>query len=465
MGDRIASLFIEIGADGSVAVKNLNQVKGAMQDTGKASETMSQTVVANYQKMIAVGGGLALGIGTLKKVYDSTIKPLIAYGTQVKEISRLTGMNAEASSRYIQVADDMFISQESLTRSLEFAARKGIDPNIDSIARLADQYVKLQPGLERDQFLMEVFGKSGMDMAALLEGGAQGIISAWEKVPDSLIIDEETSESVLLYKQNMDQLNDTIEGIKIKIGSELLPVLNEAATTFNLLIGRNEEVKSTLAGHGEEVLATSESYSTYSAELIRAADAAGFSVDSFGNLVDAYGRLQSEGYMLNQSEYKVAKNMALVTDEAAKGSHNLEEFGESENEVGWAAAGAEPQVSALAEKITNKSAVFSIRINVFGDAIPDADYNYTTGGVVNPLYLRAGGGDYPGGAPVLVGERGPELMFPKAAGQVISNEDILRALTEARGNSKTNNYNLNVNSNISASEIVGEYAIFESRNR
>ena len=68
-------------------------------------------------------------------------------------------------SRMIQAADDVGISQQSLTTAMEAATRKGIDVSIAGMQAIADQYLALGSGLERGKFLMDTFGRSGADMA------------------------------------------------------------------------------------------------------------------------------------------------------------------------------------------------------------------------------------------------------------------------------------------------------------
>lgn len=53
----------------------------------------------------------------------------------------------------------------------------------------------------------------------------------------------------------------------------------------------------------------------------------------------------------------------------------------------------------------------------------------------------ADGGDFEGGKPIVVGERGPEVIVPSRAGTVVSNEDVRRAVGEGGGARVVNFYN------------------------
>jgi hypothetical protein len=61
------------------------------------------------------------------------------------------------------------------------------------------------------------------------------------------------------------------------------------------------------------------------------------------------------------------------------------------------------------------------------------------------FYGLATGGDFTGGGPLLVGEHGPELLFPKQPGYVMSNSDVRESLSSSKqGQPQTVNVYVNV---------------------
>ena len=64
---------------------------------------------------------------------------------------------------------------------------------------------------------------------------------------------------------------------------------------------------------------------------------------------------------------------------------------------------------------------------------------FGSGGITIPGFgARANGGPVTGGAPYLVGERGPELFVPNASGSVVSNADTRAALAQQAAGRQTN---------------------------
>jgi antitoxin component HigA of HigAB toxin-antitoxin module len=84
-------------------------------------------------------------------------------------LGRTIGATPEEASKLIQAADDVQISYETLTTALEAAIRKGVEPTIEGLGGLADQYNAIQDPIERTKFLMDNFGRSGADLAPLME--------------------------------------------------------------------------------------------------------------------------------------------------------------------------------------------------------------------------------------------------------------------------------------------------------
>ena len=107
------------------------------------------------------------------QAFKMTVNEAQAYDQQIRDVMLSTGATAEESSRLVQVVDDAGVSYGVLKTAMKMASKEGIEPNIASLQSLSDQYLKLAPGVERNQFLLDKFGKSGLEMARVMElGGA-----------------------------------------------------------------------------------------------------------------------------------------------------------------------------------------------------------------------------------------------------------------------------------------------------
>jgi hypothetical protein len=110
---------------------------------------------------------------------------------------------------------------------MKMAQKDGIQPNIEGLAKLSDQYLALKPGVERTQFLLDKFGKSGMEMGKLMEKGGAGIREMSDAVDENLIMTQKGIDAADNYQEALDNWNDSIQAVKISIGNELLPVMTD----------------------------------------------------------------------------------------------------------------------------------------------------------------------------------------------------------------------------------------------
>ena len=208
-----------------------------------ATNTVSIDVVANdlasaaldlvKNKLLGIGGtagmvgvaavtmGAAIVTG-LSKAKDAAQ----TYDQQIKELMLRTGGTAEETSRLRQTLDDAGIGYETLSTAMRFAVKNGIEPNIESIARLSTEYLALNGPVERGQFLLDKFGRSGMDMARIMDLGGEAILRMSDEVEKNLIVTDEAIRSSEQYRVNVDNLKDSFDGLKVKIGNEVIPVLN-----------------------------------------------------------------------------------------------------------------------------------------------------------------------------------------------------------------------------------------------
>ncbi len=218
MSDSILNIIIN-------TIKKGGGDKEAITGLKKMSASFKGLTGFSLGSVTAIGAvtGAAKALGNF---ITSSVNEWVEYGTQVDNYSRLLGISTEETSRLIQATDDLFISESTLTSSLQAATRKGIDVSIDGLKRLSEQYLALEKGGERSKFLMDTFGRSGAEMGKLMEQGAEGIQSAMDAIDDSMIVTEEAMRQMIQYKQSVDNLADSWQGFKYQVGQAVIPALD-----------------------------------------------------------------------------------------------------------------------------------------------------------------------------------------------------------------------------------------------
>ena len=162
-----------------------------------------------------------------KQAFDETIGSAVEYAKQVRDLGRDIGATAEQSSMLIQAADDVMISFDTLQAGMRAAIRKGVDPTIEGLGKLADEYLRLPAGTERAKFAMDNFGRSGAELAPLLEKGSAGIREMGDEARKlGLVLDNDATAAARRFEIAVDNMNDRVEGMKIRIGTTLIPWAN-----------------------------------------------------------------------------------------------------------------------------------------------------------------------------------------------------------------------------------------------
>jgi len=134
-------------------------------------------------------------------------------------------------SKLIEAADDVGVSFGSLQTAMNVAIRKGIKPSIEGMGELADKYLAIQDPIDRTKFLMDNFGRSGAQLAPLMEKGSAGIKAMGEEaMRTGKIMSTQAVKDARDYEIAMDSLGDSVDGVKMQIGKGLLPVVTKATT-------------------------------------------------------------------------------------------------------------------------------------------------------------------------------------------------------------------------------------------
>lgn len=203
----------------------INKVTGAGNKLAEGFKSLTGFSLGAGAAMAAVG----VGVKFLQQAVDETVK----YATEIDNMSRLLGISTEETSRLVQASDDLFISQEKLSSALQAATRQGIDVSIEGLKKLSDQYLALPAGIERSEFVLKTFGRSGAEMGKLMEAGAAGIDAATAAIADNMVITDKSYKEIMDYKRSVDDLNDSWQGVKYTIGTAVIPPLNDFLTYLN----------------------------------------------------------------------------------------------------------------------------------------------------------------------------------------------------------------------------------------
>lgn len=207
--------------------------------------------------LMAIGAGVGVvGIGA------KLAKEAIQWDVAVKKLSGITGATAKETSELLAVANYMGIAMEDSAGAFaKFSKNVGAAKEKMEVARTegklsTDIFSKLgytlediqgkntvevfkmiqerlrgmKDGAEKTRVEMELFGRTGYQMHAMLNMSAEQMDKVAERAKAmGLIIDDETAAKSAKLNRELKDLENTGKRLAVSIGHELVPVFNDYA--------------------------------------------------------------------------------------------------------------------------------------------------------------------------------------------------------------------------------------------
>lgn len=207
--------------------------------------------------LMAIGAGVGVvGIGA------KLAKGAIQWDVAVKKLSGITGATAKETSELLAVANYMGIAMEDSAGAFaKFSKNVGAAKEKMEVARAegklgTDIFSKLgytleqiqgkntvevfkmiqerlrgmKDGAEKTRVEMELFGRTGYQMHAMLNMSAEQMDKVAERAKAmGLIIDDETAAKSAKLNRELKDLENTGKRLAVSIGHELVPVFNDYA--------------------------------------------------------------------------------------------------------------------------------------------------------------------------------------------------------------------------------------------
>jgi len=165
---KLGGLTVELRAKTSPFEKGLKQAQSKLSSFGGAAFSAAKkiTMIGAAATGAAVAGLTALTVQSMKSIDEIA-----------KAADRL-GMATEGFTAYQHAANLAGVSQEQFTLAMEQFVRR--NPGV-AIEDFADKIAAIKDPTERAQAAYDAFGRSGMKMINLLQGGSAGLAAAREE--------------------------------------------------------------------------------------------------------------------------------------------------------------------------------------------------------------------------------------------------------------------------------------------
>ena len=234
--------------------KSLDQFKQKIKDEKAAlaeqakqvkSATMSWTDFRSmYQTVLDV-----VRVG--QQVWNASIDKFIDYTEQIRRVQRVMGGDVENASRLIQVADDVGVSFEQMALAMRMATKNGVDVSVDSLAKLADQFIAIESPIDRAKFAQKIFGENWEAMIPILEKSGAGVKDLYDGIDDGLIATEAGAAAVDQYKISIDELGEEYDAFINQVAPPFLDFLNQALMGWRIILEMADQMDKIDFSKGE----------------------------------------------------------------------------------------------------------------------------------------------------------------------------------------------------------------------
>lgn len=237
------------------------------------------------------------GIQKTQQLFNATTGAYLAQADAVRELSQFTGATATETSKLMEVFDDAGVGVDTLRTGMRMLADEGLEPSIETIAKLADQYRAIESPTERVTFLTETFGARGAELGKVFDLTGDQIREAGENIGNALT--DEDIKNAEEIRRAWDSLNDSFAAINNTIQRQLVP-------GWAALLGGINLVVDAVQNYGEETTAATMSNDEFHASIIETQNVL---LDNNGVLADASERYREYADAENESADAARANM------------------------------------------------------------------------------------------------------------------------------------------------------------
>ena len=232
----------------------------------KSGKGLASSLEGTFGKIKKLAAG-ALSVAAIKKGVDAVLDLANAtaeYGDRIDKQSQVLGMSRKAYQEWDYILgqngasiDSMATSMKTLN-SLVLNAAEGSEEAKDTFAQLGlsiheieqlnpeDQFEavvrafqKMPAGAQKSALAVKIFGKNGMELLPLLNQSATSIDELRAKAEEmGIIMSDDAVDASVAYGDAMDDLTRTFNGLKYSVGAKLLPALTQGVQKITGFAGK-----------------------------------------------------------------------------------------------------------------------------------------------------------------------------------------------------------------------------------
>jgi len=240
--DALISKLTELNQSADVT----NQYLGSLTESTKETTQTNEEAGLSFSEINQGLEVVTKALGYAKQAYDETIGVSQQYAQTIRDLSQISGESAESTSRFVQVLDDWQVSSEDAMAATKALTKQGLAPNIDTLANLSEKYLSLSSVEDQNAFVTKNLGRAGLEWINVLKQGPDALRAQAAAVSANLILNDKQLQQAEKLRQAEDQLHDTLEGLKITVGTGLTPTFTAWVATIDKIINNTGNARDVL---------------------------------------------------------------------------------------------------------------------------------------------------------------------------------------------------------------------------
>ena len=271
-----------------------------------AEGTGDKELQSSLKELNGAIGVVRTGYEVLNQVYDETIGKSQEYAEQVARQKAISGESAEESSRFIQVLDDWGLSADDAAAASRKLTSQGLVPNMETLAKLSDQYLSITDVQERNKFVTENLGRAGVEWNKVLAQGGDALRKQSKEVEAGLIFYQKNLDAAEELRLSQDKLNEAWQATALTLGTQLTPALTDAIDEMNL----NIETEKRLRESGSFAVRGSKEYADMLVIVRKEADEKAKSLTALTAAQKDQKRTLEESIITEKEEAEIMKELS-----------------------------------------------------------------------------------------------------------------------------------------------------------
>ena len=246
----------------------VNHTGDAMQDAGNKTDGFGDKLKSGLATAAKAAGVAIAAVGTAvvagaKALTDFTVAGA-EYADEIMTDSAVTGIATDKLQEYRYAAELVDVSTDTLTKSMAkniksmSSAAKGTGATAEAYKKLGvevtnsdgslrdsqtvyweliDALGQVENETDRDAMAMQILGKSAQELNPLIEAGSARMAELGQQAHDAgAVLSDDALNNFGAFDDQLQYLKANSEAAKNALGTALLPVLTNLATTGNSLL-------------------------------------------------------------------------------------------------------------------------------------------------------------------------------------------------------------------------------------